>query len=656
MKRRDFIKSTGTVLAATPFMNFGAGGTSGRRMMILGFDGMDPGIAHRMMQRGELPNLQRLARRGGFTMMRTTIPPQSPVAWGSFATGTDPGGYGIYDFLARNPETYMPEFSQAQSIPSSSVVKLGKYRIPLKSSKVELGRKGKPFWNTMEENGVEATLFKLPGNYPPNPTKQRTVSGMGTPDIKGTYGIYTLYTTDEEEAERDISPNLLYYAYINEKDMLEDGWIEGPVNDLVAGGAAVKVPFKAYLDYRHKTARIDVQGKTLLLSEGDYSDWVEVDFPLIEGISSVTGMVKFYLLEMGKRFRLYISPVHISPLHPAAEICTPEGYSRELAREVGLFHMINLPADTKALQQNTFSMENFIVQTQSIFDESRRLFHYELERFIDRPDGLLFFYFSSLDQGQHMYWAMRDKEHPFYKPDVAARHGHMLEDLYRMHDRVLGEAMKKLPSDVAVMVMSDHGFGPFRREVNLNNWLHQEGYLSLSTPDWYPGQSFLEYGNWGETRAYAMGLNGLYLNMRGRESEGVVNADQRRRLLEELKGKLESLRDPANGQQMITNAYISEDVFSPQYLDRAPDIILGFKRGYRTVDSGAMGGFSEKIVGDRMNWWSGDHCVDPLGVPASFLSSFPINRKVPEIRDLAPTILKYFGISAPPAITGKTLI
>ncbi|HDP94741.1 MAG TPA: hypothetical protein ENN40_05190 [Candidatus Aminicenantes bacterium] len=656
MKRREFIMSTGAMLAAAPFMNFGAGTKPGRRMLVLAFDGMDPAIANRLMQKGELPNLQRLAGRGGFTMMRTTIPAQSPVAWASFAVGSDPGATGVYDFLARDPKTYMPEFSQAQTIPASSVIKLGKYRIPLKSSRVELGRQGKPFWNTLEENGVPATLFKLPGNYPPSPTKQRTISGMGTPDIKGTYGIYTLYTTDESEAERDISPNLLYYAYINEQNMLEDGWIEGPENDLKVGSGPVRVPFKAYLDYRHKTARIDVQGKTLLVSEGEYSDWVEVDFPLIEGISSVTGMVKFYLMELGKRFRLYISPVHVSPLHPATDICTPDNYSRELAREAGLFHMINLPADTKALQQNTFSLENFIVQSQSVFKESRRLFHYELERFEAQSKGLLFFYFSSLDQGQHMYWALTDPQHPFYQPETASRYGHVLEDLYRQHDRVLGEALEKLPPDVAIMVMSDHGFGTFRREVNINNWLHDEGYLKLSTPDWFPGQSFLEYGNWGETQAYTLGLNGLYLNMKGREAEGIVKPVQRRHLLNELKSKLEALRDPINGERIISNAYITEDVFSPTYLDRAPDIILGFRRGYRTVDNGAMGGFSEKVVDNRMDWWSGDHCIDPLAVPASFLSSFPINRKVPDIRDMAPTILEYFGVKPPPTMTGKPLV
>jgi len=153
-----------------------------------------------------------------------------------------------------------------------------------------------------------------------------------------------------------------------------------------------------------------------------------------------------------------------------------------------------------------------------------------------------------------------------------------------------------------------------------------------------------------------MGLNGLYLNMRGREAEGIVSAQERRRLLEELKGKLEALRDPVSGQQMISNAYISEDVFSANYLDRAPDIILGFRRGFRTVDNGAMGGFSERIVGDRMDWWSGDHCIDPLTVPASFLSSFRINRKVPDIRDIAPTILEYFNVKPTPAMTGKSLV
>ncbi len=659
MKRRDFIKSTGTVLAAAPFMNFGAGINRGKRLLVLGFDGMDPKVVYKMIKRGELPNLKKLAQRGVFSMMRTTIPPQSPVAWGSFITGADPGVYGIYDFVHRDPKTYLPKTSGADTLPSSLNIKLGKFKIPLKPSKVVLRREGKAFWDYLEEKDIEATIFQIPSNYPPSESKQNTLSGMGTPDIQGTYGIYSLYTTDEEEAMKEISPNNLYYAYFNEDNVSEDLFLEGPVNDLVENGGKIKVPFTVYFDKKHKTAKIDIQGSEILLAEKGYSEWVEIKFPLIEGISSITGMVKFFLLNAGEKFRLYISPIHISPLHPAVTISSPDSYSREIAKKAGLFHTIGLPADTKALSQQTFSVENFITQAMSVFYESKKIFEIEYDRFLTKKSGLLFFYFSSLDQGQHMYWSLTDPKHPYYHPEEAKRFGYITEELYRKHDRVLGEALKKLPADVPVMVISDHGFSPFRRKVNINTWLFNEGYLKLKVKDIDDEISLIDnYDDydWGNTRAYAVGLNGLYLNMKGREGEGIVTKKERRRLLEELRGRLMQVKDPQNGENVISEAFISEDHFSQDYADRAPDIILGFARGYRSGDSSALGGVEKNIVSDNMNWWSGDHCINPRHVPASFLSSFNINTKMPSMKDMAPTILNYFGIKETPTMSGKSII
>lgn len=644
------------MLAAAPFMNFAKDRPLGKKMLVLGFDGMDPGIVNRLMGQGQLPNMQRLGARGTFTMMRSTCPPQSPVAWGSFISGADPGVFGIFDFLHRDPETYMPVFSQSETLPSRMLLKLGKYRIPLKPGKVVLNREGPAFWDHLEERGIEATIFKVPTNYPPSSSKQRTLAGMGTPDIQGTYGIYTLYTSDEQESQRDVPAANIYYAYIDENNVMEDGRIEGPQNDLLQDGEAVTVPFKVYVDNRHRTARIDVQGKEILIAEKEYSDWVEIDFPLIDPIASISGMVKFYLMEMGEKFRLYISPVHLNPRQPAVPISTPAGYSRELADRVGLFHTIGLPADTKALSTGTFAMEHYITQSQSIFNESCRLFDYELQRFSDRPQGLLFFYFSSLDQGQHMFWALNDRQHPYYHAEEGRRFAHITDELYRKFDRLLGKALQQIDPAIPVLVMSDHGFGPFRRSVNINTWLQREGYLELSTTEVSEDVSILEYADWPKTRAYALGLNGLYLNLRGREREGRVDATARRRLLEELKGKLEALRDPQNGEQVVSSAYIAEDNFSKNFLQRAPDIILGFNRGYRISDESALGSLSREVVSDNLNWWSGDHCVDPRKVPATFISSFKIQKPVPDMQDVAPTILKYFGIATPAAMTGKALI
>jgi predicted AlkP superfamily phosphohydrolase/phosphomutase len=643
------------MLAAAPLMNFGAGAPRGKKMLILGFDGMDPGIVKRLIGQGQLPNMKRLGEKGVFTMMHSTIPPQSPVAWGSFISGADPGVFGIFDFLHRDPANYTPVFSQSNTLPSHMLLKLGRYQIPLKPGKVVLEREGRAFWDYLEDRDIPATVVKLPTNYPPSASRQRTLSGMGTPDVLGTYGIYSLYTSDENESQKDITPNAVYYAYIDENNVME-GQIEGPKNDLVKDGENVIVPFKVYVDNRHKTARIDIQGQEILIAEKEYSDWVEIQFSLISGLASITGMVRFYLMEMGDKFRLYISPTHISPRNPAVPISTPSGYSRELAERNGLFHTIGLPADTKALSQGTFSMENYIVQSLSVFGESCRLFDYELQRFNAQKTGLLFFYFSSLDQGQHMFWALNDKEHPFYHPEESRKFGYITDEMYRKFDRVLGKALNSIDPAIPVLAMSDHGFGPFRHSVNINNWLAKEGFLKLSSGAAGEEISILEYADWPATKAYALGLNGLYLNMKGREREGSVAGSERRRLLEELKAKLEALVDPKSGEQVVSCAYISEDNFSKNYIQRAPDIIVGFNRGFRINDNSALGTLSREMISDNMSWWSGDHCVDPKKVPASFISSFKILKSVPDMQDVAPTILKYFGIATPAQMTGKALI
>jgi predicted AlkP superfamily phosphohydrolase/phosphomutase len=383
---------------------------------------------------------------------------------------------------------------------------------------------------------------------------------------------------------------------------------------------------------------------------------VEIKFSLISHLASITGMVRFYLMEMGEKFRLYVSPTHISPRDPAVPISTPSDYSRKLADNVGLFHTIGLPADTKALSQGTFAMENYIIQSLSVFGESCRLFDYELQRFSRQKEGLLFFYFSSLDQGQHMFWALNDKEHPYYHPEESRKFGYITDEMYRKFDRVLGKALKSIDPSIPVLVMSDHGFNPFRRSVNINTWLVKEGYLKMNTTDISEDVSILEYADWPASKAYALGFNGLYLNLKGREKEGAVDTSEQRRLLEEIKAKLEAIVDPKNGQKVISCAYIAEDNFSKNFIGRAPDIILGFDRGYRSSDKSVLGSLSHEVVNDNMNWWSGDHLIDPKKVPASFISSFKIQKPVPDIWDVAPTILKYFGISTPIQMTGKALI
>ncbi len=655
MKRREFLKLMGAGFAAPYFFSRAlfASENSWRKVLVLGFDGMDPNRVMKMVKEGKLPNIKKFLENGYIHKMFTTPPPQSPVAWGSFITGKDPGGYGIYDFIHRDPKTYMPKFSQSDTIPASHFVKLGSWRIPLKGGKVVLNRGGKAFWNYLEEADIDSTVFKVPSNYPPEKSKARTLAGMGTPDLLGTYGTYFLYTSDEKEAQADLPGAKVYYAYFNDYDEMETE-IEGPQNPLKEEEEPLTIPFKVYLDRGSRAARIDIQGNEILLKEGELSPWVELKFEVVEGIQHITAMVRFLLLDAGEKFRLYISPLCVDPKDPALPLSTPKDYSKELAEKLGLFHTLGLPADTKALSNLTFSVGNFITQSMSILDESNRIYEYELERFLSLRKGFLFFYYSSLDQGQHMFWALSDPKHPYYHPDESRKYGNMIEDLYIRFDKVVGYTLRKLPKNVPFMVISDHGFAPFRRGVNINKWLIDNGYLKPSVSD-YADSNIVEVADWGNSVAYSIGLNGLYINLKGREGEGIVSPSEKRSIMEEIKAKLLDLRDPKTGEHPVSAVFISEDIFSKDYISRAPDLIIGFHRGYRMDNSSAIGGITKEAVHDNLDWWSGDHCIDPNQVLATFMSNFKIKGK-PHMWDVPATILKLFGVETPPDFKGKPLI
>lgn len=656
MKRREFLKLSAAAFAAPYFFsrNLFGSNRANQKVLVLGFDGMDPHIVHQMVKMGELPNIRKFLESGYLNRMNTTPPPQSPVAWGSFITGKDPGGYGIYDFIHRDPETYMPKFSQSDSLPASHFVKLGSWKIPLKGGKIVLNRGGRAFWEYLEAADIDSTVFKVPSNYPPEESKARTLAGMGTPDLLGTYGTYYLFTSDEDEAQKDLSGARVYYAYFNDYGEMESE-IEGPPNPLREEEEPMTIPFRVFLDRGSRAARIDVQGNEILLKEGEMSPWIELSFEVVPGIQSIKAMVRFLLLDAGKKFRLYMSPLCIDPREPALPISTPEDYAKELAEKLGLFHTLGLPADTKALSNLTFTVGDFITQSMSILDESNRIFHYELERFLSLRKGFLFFYYSSLDQGQHMFWALGDPKHPYYHPEESKKYGNMVLQLYREFDKVVGYVLKKVPRDIPVIIISDHGFAPFRRRVNVNTWLLKEGYLKLNTSD-YDGATIMEEADWNSSVAYSIGLNGLYINLEGREANGIVKPSQKRQLMEEIRAKLLALRDPETGEPPVTQVFISEDVFSKDYLYRAPDLIVGFNRNYRMDNSSAIGGLTAESVSDNMDWWSGDHCIDPSKVKATLLSNFKIGRENPSMWDIPATILRLFGIETPPDMKGKPLV
>lgn len=654
--RREFIKLG---LAAGSLLTLGSPGLTtkafGKRetpqkVLILGLDGMDPRLLQLWMKEGKLPYFQRLARQGDFLPLRTSIPPQSPVAWSNFATGTNPGGHAIFDFIHRDPERYFPVFSASETTGAKKTVRVGKLILPLSGGEVKNMRKGRAFWQILEDHDIPATVFKIPANYPPSSTKQRTISGMGTPDILGSYGIFNYYTTEAKELKEDIGGGRIHPVNVIANRV--EAKLLGPVNAFKKDRPESAIEFKVFVDPVNPVAKISFQDNEFILKEGEWSSWKRIHFRMIP-TQSVNGICVFYLKQVRPNFKLYISPINIDPGRAVLPISTPKGYSEELEKRFGPFFTKGLPADTKALDNDVLDDGEFLQQDDLVLRERLEMFDYELARF---SSGLLFYYVSSTDQRQHMFWRLIDKEHPSYDPALAKKYGNTIENIYKEMDKLLAKAMEKVDKDTVLIVMSDHGFSPFRRSFNLNTWLKESGYHTLINP-WKQGREDLFMNtNWSRTKAYSYGLNSLYINQKGREAEGAVNpGSEKEALIREIAYKLENFRDPKTGGRPVLRAFVAKDVYQGPYVEEAPDIIVGYNHGYRTSWAAPLGRISKEIVEDNTEKWSGDHCMAPEVIPGILLTNRKIKAKSPALYDLTPTILKIFGIEIPKEMVGKPI-
>ncbi|MFQ6038822.1 MAG: alkaline phosphatase family protein, partial [Candidatus Aminicenantales bacterium] len=582
--RRDFLKwslTAGSFLAAAPGQTlvkkvFGRTETR-QKLLILGFDGMDPHLVDIWMSQGKLPAFARLRNQGDFRPLGTSIPPQSPVAWANFITGMNPGGHGIFDFLKRDPEHYIPAFSSTETHDPSKTITVGNIVLPLSGGSIENLMKGRAFWQVLEEYDIPATIFKIPSNFPPVKTRQRTLSGMGTPDVTGSLGEFNYYTTEVTELKEDIGGGKIHEVYVIGNRV--EARLPGPTNTFKKTRPESYIDFKVYLDPVHPVAKIVIQDHEFILKEKEWSRWKRVRFPMIP-TQSVSGICMFYLKQIRPEFKLYVSPVNINPADPAMPISTPDSYAKELADRFGPFYTKGLPGDFKAMDHGVLDDGEFLAQDDTVLEERKAMFEYELERF---DSGVLFYYVSSTDQRQHMFWRLIDRTHPMFDPKLGREYGKAIENIYREADTMLQKALDRVDKDTIILVMSDHGFTSFRRSFNLNTWLKENGYLSLIN-SWRQGEEeFFLNTDWSRTKAYSYGLNSLYINQRGREGEGIVNQGaEKEALVREIAQKLEQVRDPKTGEQVITKAYVTRDWYRGPEIEKAPEIIVGYNRGYRT--------------------------------------------------------------------------
>ena len=630
-----------------------------RKVFILGVDGLDPTLLQQFVKAGDLPNFKRLISQGDFKPLKTTMPPLSPVAWSTFVTGMDPGGHAIFDFVHRDPKTLTPEFSMSRAVPASWVLKLGTWAIPLKGGSVEQLRRGRAFWEILEEHHVPTTIYRMPVNFPPS-QYGHSLSGMGTPDILGTAGTFTFYTNNPPANAKEIQGGKVTTVKVEESTIRAK--LQGPENTFVrlpeedssnVGEPKIRHPkltldFTVHLDPHAKVAKFAVRDDEFVLNEGEWSDWVRVDFEALPYIVNVSAVCRFYLQQVRPDFRLYVTPLQINPEEPVMPISNPTSWSRDLQKELGYFYTQELPEDTKAFKGHIFNGQEFWEQSQFVFREQRKALDHSLRNF---KDGLLFVYFSSVDQGSHMFWRYMDREHSGFEEDAKLRNA--IQVLYQEIDEALGIVMASIDPETTLIVMSDHGFAPFQWGINLNSWLVEEGYVRLIDP-LDRSSSLYQNVDWTSTKAYALGLNGLYINLRGRESNGIVaQGAEYQDLLDRLEADLLKMRDPRNGVAPVTLVVQPRRDFKGAYASSGPDIIVGYNRGYRTSWASPLGEFPRGVFVENREPWSGDHCIDYRLVPGVLISNRKITLTDPALYDLTVAVLDEYGVPKSPEMIGK---
>ncbi len=605
---------------------------------MIGLDGLEPSIVGPMLDAGELPNLARMRARGGYARVATTSPAQTPVAWSTFATGTNPGGHGIFDFLRRDPKTYRPDIALSRYEPA------GAFRPP---KAVNL-RRGEAVWDILSARGAESTVLRCPATYPPGPIRGRMLSGMGVPDLRGGFGTATLYASDPDaralEGERLVRVDLEGAGPISSE-------VLGPFNATDRSELRFPIAIDLDADGRSATVRSNGTPSSLEVREGAWSDWLAMTFKA-GAFRSIRGIVRFYLVEAGPGFQLYASPVNFDPTSPAFPISHPAEYSREIADEIGLFHTTGMVEDHAGLNNGRLDEAGFLDQCDLAWREREAMLLRSLDEF---KAGLLYCLFDTPDRVQHMFWRYRDPSHPLHVDSSMAG---VVEDQYRRSDVMVGHALDAADDETLVVALSDHGFGPFRRGVHLNAWLLENGLLALK-PGVGPGEEagdLLRGVDWSRTRAYSLGLGGIYLNLRGREAEGIVDPDEAERLKAEIARGLDGLTDPADGSTAIRGVRTREELYSGPFVDEAPDLLVHFARGFRASSSTSMGGVAATSFEDNAKKWSGDHIVDPALVPGVLFMDRPFRGESSRLEDLAPTILGALGVPKGPAMEGSSLI
>jgi predicted AlkP superfamily phosphohydrolase/phosphomutase len=610
------------------------------RVVVLGLDGLDPGLAMKLMREGRLPNFQKLAEKGVFRPLDTSNPSISPVAWSTFSTGVDASRHAIYDFLTRDPCTYGPMLSSTDIQSAKRVLNIGRYVVPLSKPRIKLLQKSQAFWKLLGDRHIFSIVQRVPITFPPVPFRGLLLSGMCVPDLRGSQGTFSFYSTRQDAHGHAVHTGGEQTVLRREGDRIRTR-IVGPENGMLRSGGRMTLPMTITVAGDRRGVRIEIDGgEPFDLPLRSYSPWIRLVFRPGLGVK-VHGIARFHLNRVEPEVELYMTPIHIDPEHPAMPISHPQIYSVYLAKKQGPFATLGLAEDTWALNERVIDEKTFLDQALAIYEERERMF---LDALAQTKKGLLTTVFDTTDRVQHMFYRYLDPTHPANAGKDTTECADAIPKLYERVDALLGRVWSEVErTDTVFMVISDHGFTNFRRGVNLNSWLKENGYLALKEGHETSGDWF-EHVDWSRTRAFSLGLTGMFVNRKGREASGIVNEGaEYRALVAELAQKLEALVDPQSGRRAIRKVRATWECFDGPYRLDAPDLLIGYEGGFRNSWECATGAVTESVFTDNTRSWSGDHCVDPDVVPGVFFCNRRIATERPRLVDVPASIVELFG-------------
>lgn len=732
MIRGSRLFAVALLLATCSFVSLSLGGDQ-PRVVVLGFDGADAQLLERWMDEGELPNLARLRQGGSFAPLQPTNPPQTPVSWSSFATGTDPGSTEIFDFVRRNPANYSPEYAMSRDtrqpfaygkrnglvfgtiagaatlllslLVSMMVVRRWAVRIGLAivlAGLVGVGvgvtastylpleivdtinyRQGRTMWEIAADEGLQVQVVRVPSTFPAEDVGTgQMVSGLGVPDLRGRVGTPSFYTSDtgfEPGDDFKLEPIKLparrgsfesrivgpankafrHFVIDRQVEALPPGERRKARRELRRqfddAGVPARIDIPLTIEATDSSVRIEASGQSSTLGVGEWSEWLELSFPVnpvMDVVAPVRGIARFKLLRLEPELEIYLSPINFHPdCHPVP-FSWPPDFSETLAERFGLYKTIGWALDTWSLPSGVGDEELFLEDMQLTVDQYAKIMRGLLEEG-GQDLYVQIFYFT--DRIAHLLWRYMDPGHPQYDATRAEQfRGEMLSAYKRMDDLV-GEARELAGEEALFIVVSDHGFSSFRRGVNYNNWLVDNGFMTLKPG--VIGRPTLMDVDWEKTQAYAIGLGAIYINLIGREKRGTVlpgpeYEEVRRRIAEGL----EAIVDEASGDRPVSRVLRREEMYTEYDSDLIPDLRVSNTHNYRVSWGTTLGGFGDELIEDNTNPWSGDHASsDPDLVRGVFLSNRPINTDAPRMIDIMPTVLDALGVAVPPEVEGQPL-